>query len=381
MSEKLDEDISEPRQEAPPEEKATDFYIPGSNFVKLDRRLYDYYMPLIGSIGVMLYGVIGRLYNKEKGYAFPSLDRLEESTGLARNSIKKYLRILAGAEKGYEHIKLVSIKRSNRKGQSTRYILRPPCVTQEVLEALERKGCRPLRGSIHLVGVERANKGSSVDPQKNKESANRGQQMTPKSGKGSTDDTLGSNGDPYSGQSLTPKESKIKESKKREQQQVEPDPALLPDEQESARSKNFVDDSSKDLEQLTQTLCEISGMSEEKSKREITKLVAQHDPDVVVSQIANLRAHKAQRDIKNPIGWLIAACRENYPLAVTTHSKMDEWEQALRDYKAERAEVEGISDPEYFQKRRISKEETLQHIDAQIVRLRELIIRHGGQQC
>lgn len=374
MPEKLDE--NEPYQEDPSEEKVTaDFYIPENNFVQLDRRLYDYYMPLIGSIGIMLYGAIGRLYNAEKGYAFPSLDRLVKSTGLARNTIKKYLRILAGEEEGYEYIQLITIKRSNRKGQSTKYFLREPCVTPEVLEALEKKGCKPLIKSKHLAGVERTNKGPADDSQKNKESKFRGQEMTPKNKKGSTDDTLGSNGDLHKDQSLTPKESKIsKESKKREQQQVEPDPALPPSKQEIGRSKDVVVDSHKNGEtgRLITELCQVVNITEAKARAFVKKF----DSNIVTKQLQNLETQlKARKNIKSPIAWLTEACKRNY--VRQEHPKHNEWKEELDKKRVSRVEIEREEDS-YFEKRRISKAGELQRIDGAIGRLRGLIIEHGG---
>ena len=83
------EEKDEPRHEDSPAETVITLrsYQPGKNFSMIDNRLFGYYMPLMGTNSVALYCVYVRLRNNDTGYAYPSLTRLAEITGLSRRTI------------------------------------------------------------------------------------------------------------------------------------------------------------------------------------------------------------------------------------------------------------------------------------------------------
>jgi len=106
---------------------------PTKEFFKIDNKITDHFVPLIGLNGVGLYNIYVRLQNEQKGYAWPSLEKLEESTGTSKRTI---IRLNKKLEK---YGLIIKIKGS--LGKSNKYYIRPPVVNQE---DLQKAGNKPL---------------------------------------------------------------------------------------------------------------------------------------------------------------------------------------------------------------------------------------------
>ena len=101
----------------------------------ISNSLVDYFIPLVGPEGIVLYDVYNRLQNRQLGYAFPSNRHLMSVTGFGNGRIQK-------ANKKLQKYELITIK--HRWGKSNRYYVHDPVVSEKVLKELEKLGRKPL---------------------------------------------------------------------------------------------------------------------------------------------------------------------------------------------------------------------------------------------
>src|SRR5262245_61791298 len=119
-----------------------------AHYFSLDNDIIDVHGKTIGALGVALYAVLARYAHRQTGACWPSIGRLAEVLGLARSTVKVYLRRL-------EEVGLLTITaRRDTAGDPTshRYTLLDP--TPAAVEtrrtvrraAAAREGGRPLAG-------------------------------------------------------------------------------------------------------------------------------------------------------------------------------------------------------------------------------------------
>jgi hypothetical protein len=63
-------------------------------FAVIDKRIIWQWIPFIGEQGFTLYCIYVSLVNKDKGYAFPSLNRLSKFLGIGKSTVSKYNSVL-----------------------------------------------------------------------------------------------------------------------------------------------------------------------------------------------------------------------------------------------------------------------------------------------
>ena len=83
----------------------------------IENNLLDVHGPRLGATGIAIYALLAR-HADQNGQAFPSLHRFQRLLGLSRNTVKKYLKILASPE-----VKLIRIlERTTLNGDADSHI-------------------------------------------------------------------------------------------------------------------------------------------------------------------------------------------------------------------------------------------------------------------
>jgi len=310
------------------------------NFYTIPNSLLDYFIPLVGSDGIVLYNIYTRLQNKELGYAFPSIRHLKSVTGFGMDRIHN-------ANNRLQKYKLVTIER--HWGKSNHYYVHDPVISEKVLKELKKLGRKPLiKQGVPDTGTPKdkplPDKASGEGISKADTPKDKPGQVYPKQVQGVPD----------TGTPVYPKQvhnnTNLKKTNLKNDHNNNITVSYIPEGAEKKADEVVVDkrdfkknsEKEEEADALADSIALTMGQEQATDgvRKLARELLAKYEGAYIAEKVNILAQEMASGKVKNPVGWLRAACDSDYedthipPENLGAGSKLRELEREIAGLKS-----------------------------------------------